>query len=108
MGGGEVARYIGRHGTSRLSEAGLISAVPPLMLQTPSNPGGSPLTAFDGIRAGVRTDRSQLFYYVSHVFFGVNQAARFAGSAHEVTSIPIHMLAHREGLQRDQGSRYRE
>src|ERR1700736_3626619 len=65
MGGGEVARYISRHGTSRISKVGLISAVPPLMLQTPSNTEGTPLAAFDGIRAGVRADRSQFFKEVS-------------------------------------------
>jgi non-heme chloroperoxidase len=73
MGGGEVARYIGRHGTSKLSKAGLIAAVPPLMLQTANNPGGTPLAAFDGIRAGVRSDRSQFFKNVSHAFFGANR-----------------------------------
>ena len=73
MGGGEVARYVGRHGTSRISKVGLISAVPPLMLQTPNNPVGTPLAAFDGIRAGVRADRSQLFKEVSRPFFGANR-----------------------------------
>ena len=51
-GGGEVARYIGRHGTKRVAKAALISAVPPLMLKTPANPGGLPIEVFDGIRAG--------------------------------------------------------
>jgi non-heme chloroperoxidase len=73
MGGGEVARYIGRPGTSNRSKAGLIAAVPPLMLQTPDNPGGTPLAAFDGIRAGVRADRSQFFKNVSYAFFGANR-----------------------------------
>jgi non-heme chloroperoxidase len=73
MGGGEVARFIGRHGTSKLAKAGLISAVPPLMLQTPNNPAGTRLSAFDGIRAGVRADRSQFFKDVSHAFFGANR-----------------------------------
>ena len=73
MGGGEVARYVGRYGTSRISKAGLISAVPPLMLQTPNNPVGTPLAAFDGIRAGVRADRSQFFKEVSRPFFGANR-----------------------------------
>jgi non-heme chloroperoxidase len=73
MGGGEVARYIGRHGTSRIAKAGLISAVPPLMLRTPQNSGGTPLAAFDGIRAGVRADRSQFFKDVSVAFFGANR-----------------------------------
>jgi non-heme chloroperoxidase len=73
MGGGEVARYIGRHGTSRIAKIGLIAAVPPLMLRTPRNPDGTPLAAFDGIRAGVRADRSQFFKDVSVAFFGANR-----------------------------------
>lgn len=73
MGGGEVARYIGRQGTSKISKAGLVSAVPPLMLKTPNNPDGTPLSAFDGIRAGVRADRSQFFKTLSPVFFGANR-----------------------------------
>src|SRR5262249_12901725 len=60
-GGGEVARYIGRHGTGRVAKAVLIGAIPPLMLKTPDNPGGTPIAAFDGIRAGVLADRSQFF-----------------------------------------------
>jgi non-heme chloroperoxidase len=60
-GGGEVVRYIGRHGTKRVSKAVLIGAVPPLMMKTAKNPGGLPLSAFDQIRAGVTTDRSQFF-----------------------------------------------
>ena len=60
-GGGEVARYIGRHGTPRVSKAVLIGAIPPLMLQTPANPGGLPIEVFDDIRAGVLKDRSQFF-----------------------------------------------
>jgi len=60
-GGGEVVRYIGRHGTQRVSKAVLIGAVPPLMLKTEKNPGGLPLSVFDGIRAGVTADRSQFF-----------------------------------------------
>src|ERR1700740_3684802 len=60
-GGGEVARYIGRHGTKRVSKAVLISAVPPLMLKTEKNPGGLPIEAFDEIRKGVQRDRAQFF-----------------------------------------------
>ena len=60
-GGGEVARYIGRHGTKRVAKAVLIGAVPPLMLKTAANPGGLPMEVFDGIRAGVLADRSQFF-----------------------------------------------
>ena len=60
-GGGEVARYIGRHGTTRVAKAVLISAIPPLMLKTAANPGGTPMEAFDQIRAAVLADRSQFF-----------------------------------------------
>jgi non-heme chloroperoxidase len=60
-GGGEVARYIGRHGTKRVAKAVLIAAVPPLMLKTEANLGGLPMEVFDGIRAGVLADRSQFF-----------------------------------------------
>src|ERR1700716_3454508 len=60
-GGGEVARYIGRHGTKRVAKAVLIGAVTPLMLKTPKNPGGLPIETFDRIRAGVMADRSQFF-----------------------------------------------
>ena len=72
-GGGEVARYIGRHGTSRLAGAVLVGAVPPLMLQTPANPQGLPKSAFDEIRAGVQADRSQFFMDLSEKFYGYNR-----------------------------------
>jgi len=72
-GGGEVARYIGRHGTSRVAKAVLIGAVPPLMLKTASNPGGTPIEAFDAIRAGVLADRSQYFKDFSVPFYGANR-----------------------------------
>ena len=72
-GGGEVARYIGRHGTGRVAKAVLIGAVPPLMLKTPGNPGGTPIEAFDEIRAGVRADRSQFFWDLSVPFYGYNR-----------------------------------
>ena len=72
-GGGEVARYIGRHGTKRVAKAVLISAVPPLMLKTAANPGGLPLEAFDNIRAGVLADRSQFFKDLSAPFYGANR-----------------------------------
>ena len=74
-GGGEVARYIGRHGTGRIGKAGLISSVPPLMLKTQANPGGLPIDVFDGIRAGSIADRSQLYRdLASGPFFGFNRA----------------------------------
>jgi len=72
-GGGEVAHYIGRHGTKRVAKAVLISAVPPLMLKTPSNPEGTPIEAFDGIRAGSLADRSQFYQDLSAPFFGANR-----------------------------------
>ena len=72
-GGGEVARYIGRHGTKRVAKAALIGAVPPLMLKTAANPGGLPLEVFDGIRAGVLADRSQFFKDLSLPFYGYNR-----------------------------------
>jgi non-heme chloroperoxidase len=73
-GGGEVARYIGRHGTSRVAKAVLISAVPPLMLKTAANPGGLPIEAFDQIRQGVLSDRSQFFKDLSAPFYGANRS----------------------------------
>ena len=72
-GGGEVARYIGRHGSKRVSRAVLISAVPPLMLKTPANPGGLPMETFDQIRAGLLSDRSQFWEDLSVPFYGANR-----------------------------------
>jgi non-heme chloroperoxidase len=72
-GGGEVARYIGRHGTSRVSKAVLIDAVPPLMLKTPANPNGLPIEEFDKLRAAVAGDRSQFFKDWSAQFYGFNR-----------------------------------
>ena len=72
-GGGEVARYIGRHGTSRVAKAVLVGAIAPLMLKTPGNPDGTPIEAFDGIRAGVAGDRSQFYKDLSAPFFGANR-----------------------------------
>lgn len=78
-GGGEVARYIGRHGTSRVAKAVLIGAVPPLMLRTPANPGGLPMEVFDSIRAGTLRDRSQFFKDITIPFYGANRpGASFA------------------------------
>jgi non-heme chloroperoxidase len=72
-GGGEVARYIGRHGSKRVAAAVLISAVPPLMLKTEKNPGGLPLSVFDGIRAGVAGDRSEFYKDITLPFYGYNR-----------------------------------
>jgi non-heme chloroperoxidase len=73
-GGGEVARYLGRHGSKRVAKAVLIGAVPPLMLQTPANPGGLPMAEFDKIRAGVLADRSQFFKDLTTPFYGANRS----------------------------------
>lgn len=72
-GGGEVARYIGRHGTGRVARAVLIGAVPPLMLKTAANPGGLPMEVFDQIRASVLADRSQFFKDLTAPFYGANR-----------------------------------
>ena len=72
-GGGEVARYIGRHGPKRVAKAVLIGAVPPLMLKTDKNPGGLPRSVFDGIRAGVAGDRSQFYQDITLPFYGYNR-----------------------------------
>jgi non-heme chloroperoxidase len=73
-GGGEITRYVGRHGTGRVAKLGLISAVPPLMLKTEANPGGLPIEVFDGIRAGSLADRSKLYQDIaSGPFFGFNR-----------------------------------
>jgi non-heme chloroperoxidase len=74
-GGGEVAHYIGRHGSKRVAKAVLVGAVPPLMLKTAANPGGLPIEVFDGIRAGVLADRSQFFKdLAAGPFYGFNRA----------------------------------
>ncbi|MCC2963545.1 alpha/beta hydrolase [Massilia sp. IC2-278] len=72
-GGGEVARYIGRHGTNRVSKAVLVGAVTPQMMVSPANPDGVPLSVFDGIRAGVQADRAQFFYDLSTPFYNFNR-----------------------------------
>jgi non-heme chloroperoxidase len=72
-GGGEVARYIGRHGTKRVAKAVLIGAVPPLLLKTDANPGGLPIEVFDEIRAGMLADRSQFFKDFTTPFYGANR-----------------------------------
>jgi non-heme chloroperoxidase len=72
-GGGEVTRYIGRHGTGRVAKAVLLGAVPPLMLKTDANPGGLPLEVFDGLRASTFNDRSQFFMDLTMPFYGYNR-----------------------------------
>jgi len=72
-GGGEVARYIGRHGTSRVASVVLVGSVTPLMVKTPANPAGLPITVFDDIRTGVSADRSQFFKDLTTPFFGADR-----------------------------------
>ena len=72
-GGGEVARYIGRHGTARVAKAVLIAAVPPIMVQTPANPEGLPIEVFDAMRAGLFDDRSQFYHDLAVKFYGANR-----------------------------------
>jgi len=72
-GGGEVARYIGRHGTRRVAKAVLIDAVPPVMVKKPSNPGGTPIEVFDGLRKSVLADRAQFWKTLSLPFYGYNR-----------------------------------
>ena len=73
MGGGEVARYIGRHGTKRVAKAVLIASVPPLMLKTAANPGGLPIEVFDQFRAGILADRAQFYRDGAVSFYGANR-----------------------------------
>jgi non-heme chloroperoxidase len=72
-GGGEVARYIGRHGTARVAKAVLVGAVTPQMVKSDSNPNGLPMSVFDGIRSAVQADRSQFFQDLSMAFYGFNR-----------------------------------
>jgi non-heme chloroperoxidase len=72
-GGGEVTRYIGRHGTARVAKVVLLGAIPPLMLRTEANPEGLPVEVFDGIRAGVAGDRSQFYQELSNAFYGADR-----------------------------------
>jgi non-heme chloroperoxidase len=81
-GGGEVTRYIGRHGTERVAKAVLLGAVPPVMLRSDTNPEGTPIEAFDAIRTGVASDRSQFYKDLAESFYGFNRpsAARSQGT----------------------------
>ena len=72
-GGGEVVRYLGRHGTKRAAGAVLVSDISPVMIKSPTNPGGTPMEVFDGIRAGVAGDRPQYFKDLSGPFYGANR-----------------------------------
>jgi non-heme chloroperoxidase len=84
-GGGEVTRYIGRHGTSRVAKAVLVGAIPPLMLKTPANPGGLPIAVFDKLRADLSTDRSQFYEDLSSPFYGANRpGAKVSQGIHDM------------------------
>src|SRR5262249_3082406 len=72
-GGGEVARYIGRHGTTRVSKAVLIGAVPPVLVKSPANPEGVPIEVFDGLRSSMTSDRAQFYKEFAMPFFGANR-----------------------------------
>ena len=83
-GGGEVTRYLGRHGTTRVSKAVLVDAVPPLMVRTPKNPEGQPIEVFDKIREGLMADRSQFYRDFSQVFYGANRpGAKVSQGVHD-------------------------
>jgi non-heme chloroperoxidase len=98
-GGGEVARYLGRHGTSRTAKAVLIGAVPPLMLKTEANPGGLPIEAFDQIRAGVTADRSQFFKDLAMPFYGFNRAgAKVSEGVRDAFWLQGMMAGHKSAL----------
>jgi non-heme chloroperoxidase len=84
-GGGEVTRYMGRHGTARVARAVLLGAIPPLMLKTDANPGGLPIEVFDELRAGVAGDRSQFYKDLSAPFYGANRpGATVSQGVHDV------------------------
>jgi non-heme chloroperoxidase len=98
-GGGEVARYLGRHGSSRVAKAVLIGAVPPLMLKTPANPGGLPIDVFDQIRAGVTADRSQFFKDLTMPFYGYNRpGARVSEGVRDSFWLQGMMAGHKNAL----------
>lgn len=99
-GGGEVARYIGRHGTARVAQAALISSVPPLMLKTASNPGGLPIEVFDGMRAASLADRAQFYRDVaSGPFFGFDRpGAKVSAGAIEWFCAQGMMAGHKNAL----------
>ena len=73
-GGGEITRYVGRHGTSRVAKMMLVSAIPPLMLKTDANPDGTPISVFDGLRESIMKDRSAFYEDLSAAFYGANRA----------------------------------
>ena len=111
-GGGEVARYIARHGTKRVAKAVLIASVPPLMLKTPANPGGTPIEVFNQFRASVQADRAQFFKDLSLPFYGYNRPGakvsegvrEFILAAGNDGGVPCRILLH-QGILRDRSNR---
>ena len=97
-GGGEVARYIARHGTKRVAKAVLIGAVPPVMIKSAANPNGLPMEVFDGIRAGVLADRSQYFKDFSAPFYGANRAGSKVSQGLRATFWLLGMMAGQKNL----------
>jgi non-heme chloroperoxidase len=97
-GGGEVARYIARHGTKRVAKAVLIGSVPPILLKSAANPNGVPMDIFDGIRAGVLTDRSQYFKDFSGPFYGANRAGAKVSQGVRDTFWLLGMMAGQKNL----------
>ena len=101
-GGGEVTRYMGRHGTTRVAKAVLVSAIPPLMLKTDANPGGLPVDVFDAIRNGITTDRSQYYQDLSAPFYGANRPDSTVSQGLRDWFWPMCMQVRlRQGLLRD-------
>jgi non-heme chloroperoxidase len=86
-GGGEVTRYIGRHGSKRFAKVVLIAAVPPIMLKTAANPEGLPMEVFDGLRAGLVKDRSQFYKDLAIQFYGANRPKRLPGHARSILAL---------------------
>ena len=98
-GGGEVARYLGRHGTGRVAKAVLIGAVPPLMVKTPNNPGGLPIDVFDQMRTAVAADRSQFFKDLTLPFYGYNRPnAKVSEGVRESFWLQGMMAGHKSAL----------
>src|SRR6478672_3698561 len=107
MGGGEVARYIARHGTKRVAKAVLNASMPPLMVKTPANPGGTPIEMLDKLRAAVHADRSQFWKDLSLPFYGYNRpganlgrGARIILAARNDGGLPRRIFLH-QGVLRD-------
>lgn len=99
-GGGEVARYVGRHGTSKVAKLVLVSSVPPFMLQTDDNPGGVPIEVFDGLREGSLADRSQQYRDLADgPFFGANRGAEISQGTRDAFWLQGMTAGHRNAYE---------